>query len=82
MAEIRVEKKSPMWPWILVALLVIGAIVYFVFINDDNGDRDRDRDRNQETGEPVTSVETEREPLENFLVLEELSIRESSKLKS
>jgi hypothetical protein len=40
MAEIRVEKKSPMWPWILIALLVIGAIIYFLFFHDANGVRE------------------------------------------
>ena len=37
MAEIRVEKKSPMWPWILIGLLILGVILYFVFFHDDNG---------------------------------------------
>jgi len=41
MAEIRVEKKSPMWPWILIGLLILGVILYFVFFHDTNGDTDR-----------------------------------------
>jgi len=41
MAEIRVEKKSPMWPWILIGLLILGVILYFVFFHDGNGDTDR-----------------------------------------
>ncbi|WP_143961381.1 hypothetical protein [Litoribacter populi] len=40
MAEIRVEKKSPMWPWILIALLVLGVIIYFLFFHDANGARE------------------------------------------
>ena len=33
MAEIKIEKKQPIWPWI-VGLLILGAIVYFVFLRD------------------------------------------------
>ncbi|WP_205334609.1 hypothetical protein [Flavobacterium fluviale] len=33
MAEIKIEKKKPIWPWI-VALLIIGALVYYVFLKD------------------------------------------------
>lgn len=34
MAEIKIEKKKPVWPWI-VALLLIAAIVYYVFVKED-----------------------------------------------
>lgn len=34
MAEIKIEKKKPVWPWI-VALLLIGAIIYYVFLRDN-----------------------------------------------
>lgn len=33
MAEIKIEKKKPIWPWI-VAALIIGALLYFVFVKD------------------------------------------------
>jgi len=33
MAEIKIEKKKPIWPWI-VALLIIGALVYYIFVKD------------------------------------------------
>ncbi|SDZ67417.1 hypothetical protein SAMN05444397_1206 [Flavobacterium aquidurense] len=33
MAEIKIEKKKPIWPWI-AALLIIGAIVYYIFVMD------------------------------------------------
>lgn len=36
MAEIKIEKKKPIWPWILVALVIAGLIVYFLAFNDDN----------------------------------------------
>lgn len=31
MAEIKIEKKKPVWPWVIVALIVLGVIAYFVF---------------------------------------------------
>ena len=37
MAEIKIEKKSPIWPWILLAALVVAAIIYFVMASDDDG---------------------------------------------
>lgn len=33
MTEIKIEKKKPVWPWIL-ALLVVAAVVFFVFFWD------------------------------------------------
>lgn len=35
MTEIKIEKKQPIWPWILVALVIL-ALVYFFFLRDDN----------------------------------------------
>ena len=33
MAEIKIEKKKPIWPWIIVAL-IIGALIYYIFVQD------------------------------------------------
>ncbi len=33
MAEIKIEKKKPIWPWI-VALLIIGALIYYIYCTD------------------------------------------------
>jgi hypothetical protein len=42
MAEIKIEKKKPVWPWILVALVVIGLLIYFLTDNNrDDGRYDR-----------------------------------------
>lgn len=38
MAEIKIEKKSPVWPWIIAALLIVGALLYFFVLKDDNND--------------------------------------------
>jgi hypothetical protein len=42
MAEIKIEKKKPIWPWILLAVLILAAILYFVFVNNDDDDMDDD----------------------------------------
>lgn len=34
MAEIKIEKKKPVWPWI-VAVLLVATLVYFMFLNDN-----------------------------------------------
>lgn len=51
MAEIKIEKKKPVWPWILLGLLILAVILYFVFANndtrddlDDTDDREQVRD--------------------------------------
>ena len=35
MAEIKIEKKRPVWPWIVAALLIAG-LVYYVFLRDEH----------------------------------------------
>ena len=39
MAEIKIEKKKPVWPWILLLLGLI-ALVYFLFFRDREAERD------------------------------------------
>lgn len=39
MAEIKVEKKKPVWPWILAALIILAVILYFV-LNDNEAEDD------------------------------------------
>jgi hypothetical protein len=38
MAEIKIEKKKPIWPWILVILLILAAILFFWFNNDQSNE--------------------------------------------
>jgi hypothetical protein len=33
MAEIKIEKKKPIWPWI-VAVLLIAALIYYMYSSD------------------------------------------------
>lgn len=37
MAEIKIEKKKPVWPWI-AAVLIIGALIYYIFAKDQETD--------------------------------------------
>ena len=34
MAEIKIEKKKPIWPWI-AAILIITALLCFIFLSDN-----------------------------------------------
>lgn len=44
MAEIEIEKKNPIWPWILITILVIAALLYFFVWADDGTDDVDDMD--------------------------------------
>ncbi|GGB65311.1 hypothetical protein GCM10007424_01540 [Flavobacterium suaedae] len=35
MAEIKIEKKKTVWPWIVLLLLVIAGVVYFLFFREN-----------------------------------------------
>ncbi len=47
MAEIKIEKKKPVWPWILLGLIILGVILYFL-LSDNNDDMDDMDDYNTE----------------------------------
>ncbi|NEN24273.1 hypothetical protein G3O08_12240 [Cryomorpha ignava] len=38
MTEIKIEKKQPVWPWIIVILVILAvvSVVYFFFLKDDD----------------------------------------------
>ncbi len=36
MTEIKIEKKKPMWPWIILILIILGIIAYFVYANPNS----------------------------------------------
>ena len=44
MAEIKIEKKKQVWPWILLVLIILGIIAYFLYSNPDVIDRADDYD--------------------------------------
>lgn len=44
MAEIKITKKAPVWPWILILLIIIGGL-FFLFLygsSDENDINDDD----------------------------------------
>lgn len=54
MAEIKIEKKKPAWPWVLVALIVIGVVGYFIFANNDGRqNNDSAYDRGSDINKPA-----------------------------
>ena len=30
MAEIKIEKKAPVWPWIVLTIILVAAFVYYL----------------------------------------------------
>ncbi len=38
MTEIKIEKKATVWPWILLGLLILAAILYFLFFRNNSND--------------------------------------------
>lgn len=36
MAEIKIEKKKPVWPWIALLLVIVGLIYYVYFVDHEN----------------------------------------------
>ncbi len=61
MAELDVEKKkNPIWPWIIIGLIILGLIIYFLVLQDTNGDSDTD--------DPAETEQVSREPLQNTTV--------------
>lgn len=59
MAEIKIEKKAPIWPWILLVILIIAIIVYFVYNNDKNGNVIYDNEMNNETIDTISNTYNE-----------------------
>lgn len=55
MAEIKIEKKKPIWPWILAGLIILGVILYFVVADND----DDDFDEEENTEEVAAPTDTE-----------------------
>ncbi|OYQ37241.1 hypothetical protein CHU92_08600 [Flavobacterium cyanobacteriorum] len=57
MAEIKIEKKKPVWPWILLLLGII-ALIYFLFFRDREAEQDVIEEVEETTGmvTPQTGV--------------------------
>lgn len=66
MAEIKIEKKSPRWPWILLGAIIVGVLIYvFASGNDDDNMRD---DHMDNTEHPMNdrNRENPRQPLNSL----------------
>lgn len=59
MAEIKIEKKKPIWPWILIIVLVILALLYFLVFADNDADDDFSDTDDMEQVETRDSLEIE-----------------------
>ena len=64
MAEIKIEKKKPVWPWILLVLLILAVIAYFLYENNDNDDYADDATIEEVDDINSTSIDTN-EPYDN-----------------
>lgn len=43
MAEIKIEKKKPVWPWIILVLIILAGVYFFWYYNDTmNGTDDEE----------------------------------------
>lgn len=72
MAEIKIEKKTPLWPWILLVVAVI-VVLFLVFSNNgDNEEIDNEQEDRTEQGfeEPT---DTRQATLNNSAVLSYVS---------
>lgn len=70
MAEIKIEKKPPVWPWILLGLLLVGFLVYWFALREDGTDDNMAMEEveveNTTTGpvaEYLTFVDNDTEPM-------------------
>jgi len=71
MAEIEIEKKKSIWPWILVAILLILALLYFfVWADDDIDDVD---DMDDTTTEQVMQEEPQTNDSTQMTAVQEYS---------
>ena len=60
MAEIKIEKKKPVWPWILLAIIILAVIAYFVLADEETDDYTDDvNTQEMGTGNNVRDDETE-----------------------
>lgn len=63
MAEIKIEQKKPIWPWLLVGLVIVALLVYFLVFRD-NGEN--------------TETVTEQESITNTYESDLLGVKENN----
>ncbi len=50
MAEIKIEKKKPVWPWIVAGIILV-ALIIFYFANDDDDQSVRNAEQETEVSD-------------------------------
>ncbi|TDN83060.1 hypothetical protein DET49_12230 [Salegentibacter sp. 24] len=73
MAEIKIEKKKPIWPWVILGLIILAVIIYFVMANDDEDELIEENN----TEQVVTPMEDNEEVEPNTWKEDNLSGEES-----
>ncbi|WP_034886211.1 hypothetical protein [Gillisia sp. JM1] len=68
MAEIKITKKTPVWPWILLFLIVIGGLFFLFFYGDT--DENEFTDDNATEFEEVTSTNLQHNRMINLPITE------------
>lgn len=65
MADIGIEKKKPIWPWIILVLVILAILYFFLFADDNNPDDMNNKD-NIEQVQDTTIWETETQDTANW----------------
>mgnify|MGYP005816628537 FL=1 len=55
MAEIRIEKKKQIWPWIIV-IIVVGVLAFLYFYGSAQSDNTEDNSSLEEIGQSETQA--------------------------
>ncbi|MFC6861067.1 hypothetical protein [Zunongwangia atlantica] len=55
MAEIRIEKKKQIWPWIIV-IIVVGVLAFLYFYGSAQSDNTEDNSSLEEIGQSETQT--------------------------
>ncbi len=75
MAEIKIEKKKSIWPWILLVLIALGLIWYFFIRNQNNKFAEKNR-----VTEEVVIEDNVIEPSSNAISLYSAYLNDTSKM--
>ncbi|WP_037315035.1 hypothetical protein [Salegentibacter sp. Hel_I_6] len=60
MAEIKIEKKKPIWPWVILIIILILGILFYVFAYEEDNDTIDDTDNIEELNDTSASVSNEK----------------------